>query len=150
MGFGPGFGDGFGDGFARDGADDFSPDPFPFADQSNVAPSTVRVSNTIVVSGLGAANSVTVTITGGEYSKNGGAFTVLEGTAVNGDTFVVRHQASASFATAVNSVLTIGDQSDTFTSTTYAEGYVPPESAREVSLRAITGVRSSMRSMTVR
>lgn len=42
-------------------------------------------SNTVVVAGIGIA-PLPVTVTGGQYSKNGGAYTSEPGTVVNGDT----------------------------------------------------------------
>lgn len=99
---------------------DAVPDAFAFTDQTGVTPSSVRTSNTITVVGLGTDVSADVTITGGTYSKNGAGYTSSAGTAVNGDTFAVRHTASGSYSTAVNTALTIGGVSDTFTSTTMA------------------------------
>lgn len=99
---------------------DTTPNAFTFTDQTGVATSSERTSNTITVAGLGDGVSVVVSITGGTYSKNGGAYTSSAGTAVNGDTFAVRHTSSASNSTATNTTLTIGGVSDTFTSTTEA------------------------------
>lgn len=98
--------------------EDVVPDAFTFTDQTTVQPGTVRTSNTITVAGLGAAVSSPVSITGGEWQKNGGSWGSSVGTVVNGDTFAVRHTASSSDVTAVNTTLTIGGVSDTFTSTT--------------------------------
>ena len=98
---------------------DVTPNPFLFTDATDVATSSTSTSNTITVAGINA--SVAVSITGaGQYSKNGGAFTTAAGTAIAGDTFVVRHTNSASNSTATNTTLTIGGISDTFTSTTVA------------------------------
>jgi hypothetical protein len=93
-------------------------DAFTFTDATGVTTSSTQTSDAITVSGLGVGVSVAVSITGGTYSKNGGSYVSTAGTAVNGDTFAVRHTASASAGTAVNTVLTIGGVSDTFTSTT--------------------------------
>jgi hypothetical protein len=100
--------------------EDETPDAFDFTDVTSVAQSAQQTSNTITVAGLGDGVGVAVTITGGTYSKNGAAYTSDAGTAVNGDTFAVRHTSSASYSTAVNTVLTIGTGSSTFTSTTLA------------------------------
>ena len=97
---------------------DTTPDQFTFTDVSNVTISTTQTSNTITISGMDTGASATVTITGGTYSKNSGAYTSSSGTASNGDTFSVRHTSSSSYNTAVNTVLTIGGVSDTYTSTT--------------------------------
>lgn len=99
---------------------DTTPAAFTFTDQSGVALSSTRTSNTITVSGLTTGVSVAVSVSGGQYSKNGGGYTSSAGTAQNGDTFAVQHTSSGSHSTAVNTTLTIGGVSDTFTSTTAA------------------------------
>lgn len=99
---------------------DTTPDPFFFTDATIVTASSTQTSNTITVAGINA--STAVSIVGGTYSKNGGAYTSAAGTALAGDTFSVQHTASASASTAVDTTLTIGGVSDTFTSTTAAAG----------------------------
>lgn len=101
---------------------DTTPDAFSFTDQTNVPLSTLIVSNQITVSGINATTAISVA--GGEYSVNGGTYTAAAGTVANGDTVRVRHTSSATNSTSVNTVLTIGGVSDTFTSTTSAS--VPP------------------------
>lgn len=106
------------------GAADTTPDQFTFTDVSSADCETQYTSNTITVAGI--AGTADVTISGGDfsYSKNGGAYTsTTPTTCVNGDTFRVRHTASASNSTAVNTVLTIGGVSDTYTTTTNATTY---------------------------
>lgn len=97
---------------------DTTPNAFTFTDQTGVALSTPITSNTITVSGINTATPLT--ITGGQYSINGGAFASTATTVVNGDTVVVRVTSSGSNSTAVNATLTIGGVSDTFTVTTLA------------------------------
>jgi hypothetical protein len=99
---------------------DTMPNSFSFTDQVNVALSAVITSNAITVSGINASTSISVA--GGEYSVNGGAYASTTGTVMNGDTVRVRHTSSASFSTATNTTLTIGGVSDTFTSTTLGAG----------------------------
>lgn len=106
---------------------DETPDAFTFIDVTNVVTSSEQTSNQITVSGIGSGVSVPISITGGTYSKNEGAYTSAAGTAINGDTFRVRHTASSASSTAVNTVLTIGGISDTFTSTTAAAPAGPVE-----------------------
>lgn len=70
---------------------DEMPDSYSFTSiPSGATISTVYTGNTITVSGLGGSVSVPVTVTGGSYSKNGGAFTSAPGTATNGDTITPR------------------------------------------------------------
>lgn len=95
---------------------DTVPGAFAFVDQTDVVASATITSAPITVSGLDSPSPIT--ISGGTYNKNGGSYTSSAGTVVNGDVVRVRHTSSASQVTAVNTVLTIGGVSDTFTSTT--------------------------------
>lgn len=95
---------------------DMTPDPFTFIDQTDVTVYTVITSNTITVSGITSATPIS--ITGGEYSINGGAYTSLDGTVANGDTVTVRQTSSRSFSVTTDATLTIGGVSDTFSVTT--------------------------------
>jgi hypothetical protein len=81
-----------------------------------VALSTVVTSNAITVSGINTA--VAISIAGGQYSINGGAYTSAAGTVNNGDTVTVRLTSSGSYSTSVNAILTIGELTDTFVVTT--------------------------------
>jgi len=71
---------------------DTTPDAFTFTDQTGVALSTVIESAAITVSGINSAAAISVT--GGEYSINGGAWTSAAGTVTNGQTVKVRHTSS--------------------------------------------------------
>jgi uncharacterized protein (DUF1330 family) len=104
-------------------ASDTTPNPFAFTDQTNVALSTLVTSNNVSVLGVNAAASISVT--GGQYSINNGAFTSLAGTVNNNDLVRVQHTSSGSFATLTNTVLSIGGVSDTFTSTTLTSDTTP-------------------------
>jgi hypothetical protein len=95
---------------------DTTPDAFTFTDQNNVALSTLTTSNTITVSGINAA--APISITGGEYSINGGAFATAAGTVSEGNTVTVRQTSSASPLTTTSAVLTIDGISDSFDITT--------------------------------
>lgn len=103
---------------------DVTPDAFTFTDQTGVAPSTVIESNTITVTGIAAASLIS--ITGGEYAidtgSGFGAWTSAPGTVDDGDQVKVRHTSSADFLGNTSTTLTIGGVSDTFMSTTQAEG----------------------------
>ena len=98
---------------------DGAPDPFAFTDRSNVGQSLPQVSNTVTITGISAPAPIAVT--GGEYSIGcSGTFTSANGTISNNQTVCVRHTSSSSPATAVNTALTVGGVSDTFTTTTAA------------------------------
>ncbi len=92
------------------------PDKFSFIDQADVVPSTSIASNLVTITGLEIPSMISVT--GGEYSINNGVFTTLDGFINNGDTVVVRHKRSPAAKVRVNTVLTIGGVSDTFSTTT--------------------------------
>jgi hypothetical protein len=98
--------------------EDTTPDAFSFTDVTGVALSTVVESNAITVAGIDGP--ATMTITGGQYSVNGGTYASTSTSVVAGNTVKVRGTSSASNSTAVNVVLTIGGVSDTFTITTVA------------------------------
>jgi len=97
---------------------DTEPTQFTFTDVSNVSTSTTQTSNQITISGIDT--TVNVYVTNGTYSKNSGSYTSSSGTAVNGDTFRVRHTSSAQNSHPTNTTLAVGDTSDIFTSTTIA------------------------------
>lgn len=100
-------------------ADDTTPDAFDFTAVTGADRSTLYVSNTVTISGINAPSPVTVS--GGQYRKNGGSWTSTAGEVVNGDVLQVRGTSSASYLTPVNVTLTVGGVSDTFTITTAAE-----------------------------
>jgi RimJ/RimL family protein N-acetyltransferase len=99
-------------------AEDTTPDPFSFTDQSDVPLASPAISNTIWVSGINSATAISVT--GGEYNINGAAYTSTAGTVNLGDSVTVRHTSSANFASNTDTVLAIGGINDTFTTTTLA------------------------------
>jgi len=94
------------------------PDPFAFADASSAALATAYESGTIVVSGLDAPANLS--IAGGEYTINGGAWATSATTVSNGDVVKVRGTSSVAVATSVEVVLTIGGVSAAFTITSFA------------------------------
>ncbi len=97
-------------------AEDTVPDAFSFTNQTDVARNTVIESNTITVTGINSA--ATISVTGGEYSIDSGSYTAVAGTINNNQSIRVRHTSAASGDTATATQLTIGGVSDTFTSTT--------------------------------
>lgn len=97
-------------------AGDTTVDPFAFIDRTGQPLSTEIQSNTISVSGINIA--VQISITGGDYSINGGAFTNVAGTVVNGDTVQVQVLSSTSNTTTTTTTLTISGTSAPFNVTT--------------------------------
>ena len=102
---------------------DTTPDPFTFTDRTNVALSTEYKSNAITVTGIDGSTSIS--ITGGTYSKNGGAYTSASGLVLPGNTVKVRKVSASTFSTTKSATLTIGSVSDTFSVTTMAADTQP-------------------------
>jgi uncharacterized delta-60 repeat protein len=96
--------------------DDTVPNAFSFVDQTNLPVNAEVTSNPITVGGINAPAAIS--ITGGEYSINGAAFTSAAGTVTNGAEVRVRAIASSNYSTTVSATLTIGGVSDTFSLTT--------------------------------
>ncbi|MBI5142778.1 MAG: hypothetical protein HZA20_11410 [Nitrospirae bacterium] len=102
---------------------DSKPSPFTFTPQTGIVRNTYAVSNAITVSGINTASQVT--ISGGEYSINNGAFTSTSGTVSNGDYVSVRLLSSSAFLTPTSATLTIGGVNGTFSITSEAIDTVP-------------------------
>lgn len=95
------------------------PDAFSFSSQGDAEPNTSITSTAVIVNGLYAAT--TISVTNGEYSIDGGPFTSAVGTVTNGQSVQVRHTANAAFDAQTDTVLTIGGVSATFSTTTKAD-----------------------------
>lgn len=102
---------------------DFTPDPFAFPAQTNAAPGSVATSNPITVSGIDSPTAVSVA--GGTYAINAGAYTAAAGTVSEGDTVTLRLTAAPTFATPATARLTIGGVSSDFVVTTTAADTTP-------------------------
>lgn len=114
---------------------------FSFTSQTNVAPSTVITSNTITVAGLSGSSPITVT--GGTYSINGGAYTSAAGTVSNGDTVTVQLTSSSAYSYMTSAILAIGGNSATFSVTTMqAPGVSQTLSLLPISIPGLTSLPS--------
>ena len=72
---------------------DTTPTSFSFTAKGDVAPGAIVDSDPVTITGIAAA--AVVSITGGQYAINGGAFTSANGTIENQQTIVVRITASS-------------------------------------------------------
>jgi len=97
------------------------PNQFTFTDQTGVTRNASITSAAITIAGIDKASAISISGTGATYSIAGGTYTASSGTVTNGQTVTVRHTSSELPSTAVNTTLTIGTISDTFTSTTAAQ-----------------------------
>jgi len=96
---------------------DTTPDAFSFNAQTGIPFGNAAVSsNPITVSGINFG--APVSIVGGSYSVNGGAFTAAPGAVNNGDSVRVRVNSSGSINTQTCTTLTIGGVSGPFCATT--------------------------------
>ena len=102
----------------RPGQIDTIPTAFSFNAQTGVALSSGATSNTLTVSGINSAS--TISIVGGTYSINGGAYVSTSGTVTNGQTVTVQQNSSGSYSTTTTATLTIGGVSGAFDVTTMA------------------------------
>lgn len=99
---------------------DSTPDAFTFNDLIGQELNTQLESNPVTVQGLEAGQNIAISINGGEYaiSTDGGqtysAFTSSAGTIANGSLLKLRITTSASFASRVNCVVTVGTYSVTW------------------------------------
>ncbi|NVN91044.1 MAG: LamG domain-containing protein [Desulfuromonadales bacterium] len=96
------------------------PDVFRFTAQSGMPLNTTIISNAITVTGI--SYPIAISITGGEYQVNGGAWSSSAGTVNDGDTVIARQTSSASNSTLTTATLTIGEASAAFNVTTAAAG----------------------------
>lgn len=98
---------------------DTTPNTFAFSGVTNAEPGIAVVSPAVEITGINTATAIS--ITGGEYSIDGGGFTTAAGTINNGQTLTVRTIASDKTNTPVDVTVTVGGVSATFTVTTLAD-----------------------------
>lgn len=93
-----------------------TPDAFQFLDRTGAAPNrTVSAAGIQVV---GICSTAPISVSGGEYSINGGGYTSAPGMVNNGSTVSVRTVSAGTHATTSSATLTIGNTSDAFSVTT--------------------------------
>jgi hypothetical protein len=98
---------------------DTTPDAFSFTAQTGVALNTAVTSNAATITGINAPAPVSVS--GGIYSINGGAFTSAAGSINNGDSVRVQLTSSSQYSTQTTATLTIGGVQGVFQVTTLAD-----------------------------
>lgn len=110
---------GGGGGGSKEPAVDTTPNAISFTASTNAEPNAVVTSPAVTITGINTA--APVSISGGEYSINGGAFTSAAGTIANGQTLSVRITASDQTNTATSATITVGGVSANFSVTTLAD-----------------------------
>jgi hypothetical protein len=126
---------------------DTTPDAFSFTAQTGVALSSVETSNTLSVAGINSAS--TISIAGGSYSINGGAYTSVAGTVNNNDTVTLQQTSSASYSTLTTATLTIGGVSGAFNVTTQAIDTTPATFSFTAQVGAALSTVATSSSITV-
>ena len=116
-------GDGDGIGDACDAAADVTPDAFTFTERTNVPTNQFVTSEARTISGINAPAAVS--IAGGQYSLDGGAYTTSPGTVTAGQVLRVRHVSSSLPGGTVTSTVTVGTYSTAFRSTTTTDDRTP-------------------------
>lgn len=114
---------------------DTTPDAFTLLDQTGLATNVTVTSSPVTVSGINSPSPISVA--GGTYSINGGAFTNSPGTVTTGASVAIRVQSASAANSPVNATLTIGGVSDVFTATTGSVDSTP----NAFSFTDITGAR---------
>ena len=89
-----------------------TPGVYAFTPQIGLSPGNVATSNAVTVSGI--ANGTPVSIAGGSYAINGGAFTTNNGIINPGDTVVVKQTAPATYGASASATLLVGYNSGDF------------------------------------
>ena len=126
--------------WAQSAGSDTTPDQFSFSDQSGVAlSSTITSAPTSPITGIDT--TVEFTATGGTIDVNGDDDFQASRDVVAGDTLRARHTSSASYLTAVNTLVEGGGVSDTFTSTTTPDPSLSePRGLGRLSIRLGLGI----------
>lgn len=103
--------------------DTSAPNPFNFIGVNNVEPGSVQISNTVTMAGIGGS-PLNYSVTNGDVSKNGGAFSSSGGTVVNGDTLTLRQTATSSYSSIGITSLTVGSFTTGYSVGTRAANFV--------------------------
>lgn len=102
---------------------DVAPEGLRFNNLTGAGLNTVNTSSTVTVNSINVA--APVTIAGGEYSVNGGAFTAGQSTINPGDNITIRMTSPASYSSTATALLTIGVTNIPFSVTTLSFDQVP-------------------------
>ncbi len=127
---------------------DTTPEPFSFTlpAVSPEAGATVTL-DALTITGLDAA--AIITISGGEYAIDGGAFTALQGIIENSQSLQVQAVASSNFSGEVDVTVTIGGVTESFTLTTIAEDTTPEAFSFSAVTDAALGATVSSNTVTI-
>jgi hypothetical protein len=134
---------------------DATPDALAFTPATDIALNGFAISNEVTLTGFN--EQLTISITNGTYSINGGTFTSATGVIDLGDTLVLRAQASANYESEVVCVVTTGAVQHNFSITTIdapqdttpdafsftAQADVEPNTVYESNVITVTGITAA-------
>ncbi|WP_440906677.1 hypothetical protein ACMZOO_18275 (plasmid) [Catenovulum sp. SX2] len=101
---------------------DSTPDNFTFVAVKDIGLNAQAESNLVVIKGINTA--IDISISGGEYSINGGSYTSLAGKLNNGDSLKIRVSSANTYQTASTATVSINAVDRTFSVTTMAQPIV--------------------------
>jgi len=104
-------------------AQDTTPEVFSFTDAVDVAMGELSQSAPVTINSI--TGDVAVSVTGGEYSLDGGDYTSAAGTVINGQSVVVRAVAPITASDSLDVVLTVGTVNDTYSIATLVDSTAP-------------------------
>lgn len=99
-------------------AADTTPTAFTFTDQSTAAANTLVYSNIITITGINTSVTASISGNSAEMQVNSGSYTSSNQTINVGNTIRLRMTSSATAGATVNTTLTVGGTSDTWSVTT--------------------------------
>jgi hypothetical protein len=123
---------------------DTTPNAFDFTNQTNLNLSTLTYSNTVTITGINQAVSVSAT-NGAQFSINGGSY-VTSGSISNGQTLRIRLTSSGSYNTTTSTTITVGGTSDIWSITTRSAVVASPPTA--LTLTQTTNTAASSQTVT--
>ncbi len=125
-----------------------TPDIFRFPPMIGANADTEYVSAPVTVSDVNAA--VSVSVTGGRYSINGGTWTTADGLAVNGDTIRVAVTAASGLGSSASANLTVGNRSAPFSVINKGADTVPDPIRFSGPVRALPALGQTSSTITVK
>ena len=102
---------------------DITPDAFSFTDQSDTAVNTLITSNSITITGINGASSVSVTGDGTPQVRINGGSWVTSGTINNNETLEVQLTSHTDYLTERTATVTVGGVSDIWNVTTASNAW---------------------------
>jgi hypothetical protein len=133
---------------------DSTPNAFSFAYAGDQNLSTDVESATVIISGISQRSidegAVAVSITHGEYSLNGGAYTAVAGTIASlNSTIKVKQTTANAFSTAKETTLTIGGVNGIFKTITKTEDLTPDTFSFDANESAPTATEITSNTVTI-